>query len=437
MRIVAFLALWSPGHLNGLEFRDAKGQMDQIPSHLVGVFYESEQGQTLKTDVQNGQLIDFSGFGLTCLQGMYIKDVLEYAHNIEHLRKKEVALDEMHLLDTANCLGVKQKELLYHLANRVWGYLKTSKQKQELHLSEFDQAYVRKIAKPYLNSPEKFLRANKKLFWFHRKNSFTCFDFSFETLNKNYDQEYPFVFSAGLADLIYKYCISALAGENLEYKIDIDLSGHAIQDFIIDDWIEKVKQLPKITVRLNLSHNTIERIRWSRMPSNLVYEKLNFSYNPVTCLDESVYSLMHSYRSRGLRSKLLIPHNRLSTAEIALAKQQWYYAVNTLVDRYSKGHNPDGLGVLAGLLVVSGSALADYATKSNGSILLLAGLGGGMASWLTLHLRYLPRLAHMMAIQTHPEIEKPGAHFHRPLGNTWLEDWQKPQLILKKENDAS
>lgn len=41
-------------------------------------------------------------------------------------------------------------------------------------------------------------------------------------------------------------------------------------------------------------------------------------------------------------------------------------------------------------------------------------------------------MTYKLTLQTHPGMEKPEVFFHNQLGNTWLEDWQKPQLILNE-----
>ena len=443
MRFLVYLSLLCSMWLCGLEFRDATGKMDCIPAHLIDVFYETEQGKALKEDVKNGLPIDFSGAKRPCLSGIYIKQVLEYTHNLESLTKKKVGAEEVQLLDTANYLGIKQETLLYHLANRVWGYLRTGRQKKDLRLSESDEAYIRKIAKPYLNSPAQLLQRLKLFSSYRREDGFICFDFNFKTIKKQYDQEYPFALSCGIADLINNIIgIHSLRDGN---KIMIDLSGHSIKEFIIDDWIDEGARYlypPNLIISLYLAHNGTERIGWSKKRPFPQVESLDFSHNPVSSIDSSVFELARFQRTHGKKFTLIIPHHKLSLQEIALAKQQWYLAVNTLVDQYSKGYNPNGISVIVAMLIAIGTGVVvDYGMQPN-SVLLFGGLGGAMVSLLTqvssqvslltFHLKVLPSLAYKLALQTHPDMEKPEVSFHEPLGNTWLEDWRKPQLILNE-----
>lgn len=452
MRFLAYICLVFSMSIYGMDFIDKEGVKCRIPAPLVAIFKESDAGINLKDDIDSNdpdRMVDFSKVDRGCLKGEYVNAVLGYAQNLESLTKKEVDPKEVLHLDAANYLGIQQKEVLYHLANRVWGYLRTGKQTQELKLSEFDEAYVRKIAKPYLHSPAKILAGDR--WWFlgpmfdlpriSRSGSSSAaytLDLSFNEARRN-TQYYPLASLDGLQESL---CIvDQRIGRSLPHKPHLNLAGNLLDEFIIDLRIQApdLNGARKPFQSICLANNAIKRIAWEGTLLTWPSEPLEIDLrgNPIQVIDNSIYRLAYYYRCEGKKFKIIISEHKLSLQEIALAKRQWYLAVNTLVDRYSKGHNPDELGVLAGLLVTAGAGFADYALKSNGMVLLMAGLGGGMASWLTLHLRYLPRLAHMMAIQTHPDIEKPRADFHKPLGNTWLEDWQKPQLILNQENDAS
>lgn len=457
MRFLAYICMLFSMMVVSMEFIDKEGVVCQIPAPLVVIFKESELGKSLKEDIdtnQSDRMVDFSRLGRACLKGEYINAVLGYAQDLESLTKKEVDPKEIYHLDTANNLGLQQQEVLFHLANRVWGYLKTGKQRHELKLSEHDEAYIRKVAKPYLNSPERLIReCQRAIFMFHQQDDKSSLNLSFSHLQKCYDQKYPFALSYGLPDILTNMMRDYLRdhpGRSFS-EIAVDLCGHSIHEFIIDDWrekesSEKCDQLQKIDLRVNLANNGVTRISWSKLASNFTLESLNFSRNPITCIDDSVYDLMHKYRSNGKFFSVCIPHHQLTEAQLATIKYKTYLAVNTLVDRWFGKHNPDLISSVFGWGSVIATLLKSYyASGLLHTILWCPGgtiVGAGMA--VMLGGKGIPFVAYKLAQITHSEIQRsdnviclPGniwvASNEKPLGTIWLDDSKKPCFIFKEK----
>lgn len=444
MHRVALIVILFFAPAGAMDFIDGHGQLFSMSTEQKNTFLASDLGAQLKPDIEAENKVDLSGMSHLKVSGKSLLQVLDYAadtklltsHKLNLITSTEFNPEEAELLEVANFIGVN-KELLYHLSNRVWEALcwDTNRSQEKRRVSGPQGAYLGQIARPYLHSPAHVM-AELKL-----KNV----QQDVEALCEPDGVGYCICFSGHWLT----YRLGSLEGlkECLEYiherqkkfarpLVGVELNYNALCEIDIGAFVrlESNYHIYKVVCIMNFikkitAHNTAN--------SKMHLRELLLRDNPIEIIDVTVFELAKRYRSHGKKLKIHMPGHNLSFSEIALAKQQWHLAVNTLVDRYSKGHNPDGLGVIAALLVTLGAGFAELALKTNGMVLLAAGVGGGMASWLTLHLRYLPRLAHMMAIQTHPEIEKPRVDFHKPLGNTWLEDWQKPQLILKKEHDAS
>lgn len=444
MRIVVVIAILLFARAAAMDFIDGHGQLFRLSDVQKSTFLASDLGVQLKQDVEARKIVDLSGMGHLKISGKSLLQVLDYAADTKLLTSQKLNLftsqefnpEEAELLEVANFIGVN-KELLYHLSNRVWEALcwDSNRSQEKRRVSGSQGAYLGQLARPYLHSPAHVM-AELKLKNVQR---------DVEALCQPNGVGYCICFSGHWLT----YRLGSLEGlkECLEYiherqkkfarpLVGVELNYNALCEIDIGAFVrlESNYHLYKVVCIMNFikkitAHNTAN--------SKMHLRELLLRDNPIETIDVTVFELAKRYRSHGKKLMIHMPGHNLSLSEIALAKQQWHLAVNTLVDRYSKGHNPDGLGVIAALLVTLGAGFAEYALKSNGMVLLIAGVGGGMASWLTLHLGYLPRLAHMMAIQTHPDIERSRADFHRPFGNAWLEDWQKPHLILKDENDEA
>ena len=431
MRILAAIIIFLIfGSLNSMELIDSQGCHVTLSDKQKEIFLASDVGMQLKDDIAAEKMVDLSAMGHVNAPAKSVLKVLAYAGNPKLLTSQQFKPEEADLLETANFLGVAQKEVLYHLANRVWPHL--SKYVTALEKKEHEKAFLRKIAKPYVNSPGKLTLSSMAIFYFEKKEQGSFLDLSFKVLRKDYEQVYPFGSTEGLPDLIRNLVWSA---DRTLTNIEIDLSGHSIQEFVLDDWMsmesrKKNDQLASIRLSINLTNNGIERIAWSRLPTIGSTKLVNFSHNPIAEIDSSIYDLIHKYRSRGESFMLQIPRDKLSDEQIAQLKANWYLASNTLVDRYFKDHNPDGISIIAGLFAVAAGGLADVVAHSNGA-LLVGGLGGGVCTWFMLNHKLLPKLAHRLALKTHPDIERPTFFSHeKPFGNTWLHDYEKPQLVL-------
>lgn len=349
MCFLAYICLFFNICLLGMEFIDSKGKSYQLTASQRAIFLASELGSQLKDDINQGNKVDFSLLKRPCLQGRKIIRVLHNTEDPTYLTlTSEVVPEEIHLLETANALGLQNQACARHLAQRLWPLIQESGP-NPLKLTDWQKKGVKAIARPYAPCPAlmlQYLQENRnskkvKNRIFHLLDEHAC------RLNLShtvcYDVGYHPKFGtlAGLEDLVRYLCRTIHVTSELD---EVNLDDHMLDTFSLKDIQHMEYQehrypfrngLRRLLIRKNcISELSEHQIDTTDLPTVL----LDLSDNSISNVSDGVFKAINGSRARyriQYHFHLSLARNLLNPIQKEELQKKFYKATHTIPERWT------------------------------------------------------------------------------------------------------